>query len=187
MQIAFKDIRLMLQRFPCALTQGYVLDCGRDNTGGSKEFYIGEHSAFAFTVAAGVVTAITKDSGKQFFKYEQVKQVSETQEELTASEENGTVFSKQTIKLVINKRQVDIRNEIMLLAQSPLAIIEVDQNGDAWLYGADRGVNLAPSIAKSGRLMGDRNGYELNFEGFEPELAYKVDSALIATLTTPGA
>lgn len=175
----------MLQR-SCALTQGYVLDCGRDNTGGCKEFYIAEFSAITLTIVAGVVTAITKITGKQFFKYAQVKQVSETSEELTASEENGTVFAKQSIKLVINKRQVSVRNEIMLLAQSPLMIVEIDQNGKAWLYGAYNGVLLAPSTATSGKALGDRNGYALNFEGFEPQLAYEVQGSLVAALTTPG-
>jgi hypothetical protein len=170
----------------CALTQGYVLDC-RDSVGGSKEFYIAEFdSVSAITVAAGVVTALTKLTGKQFYKYAQVKQTSECDEALTTSEENGSVYSKQTVKIVLNKRQATVRNEIMLLAKNRLIIVEVDRNGQAWIYGRQNGVLLDSGAAKSGKAMGDRNGYELQFGGFEPELAESVSSTIVSTLTTPG-
>lgn len=170
----------------CALTQNYVLDC-RDGKGGVKEFHIMEFENLAsFTLTAGVVSALTKLTAKHFWKYAQVKQTSEADEALTPNEENGSIYSKQTVKIVLNKRQATVRNEIMLLGKNRLVIVEVDQNGNAWIYGITNGLMLGNSAAKSGKAFGDRNGYELVFEGFEPELAYSVDPTIVAALETPG-
>jgi hypothetical protein len=170
----------------CALTQGFVLDC-RDSKGGIKEFHIIELSNLSgVTVAAGILTALTKATGKRFWKYSQVKQTSETDEAITANEENGSLFIKQTVKITLNKMQATVRNEIMLLAKNQLVIIAVDQNGLAWVYGLTNGLLMGNSQIKSGKALGDRNGYELVFEGFEPEAAYSVDPTVVAALETPG-
>jgi hypothetical protein len=53
----------------CALTQGYTLDCS-DSYGGVKELHLIEFdNVSSFTESAGVVTAITKATGKAFKKY----------------------------------------------------------------------------------------------------------------------
>ena len=43
---------------------------------------------------------------------------------------------------------------------------------------------LDTSNGKSGRLLADRNGYELTFSGMEKTLAYEVDDTTLATLLT---
>lgn len=170
----------------CALTQGYTLACS-DNMGGVKEFYIIEHANItSFTQAAGEVTALVKESGKQFYKYEQEQNVAEVDEAIEVNQENGTRFANSTIKLVINKRQVSVRNEIMLLAKNKVVIVEVDRNGTAWIHGLEFGLRLGASNAKSGRAGGDRNGYELSFAGQEREMAYELDATVLTALTTPG-
>jgi hypothetical protein len=170
----------------CALTQGYVLDC-RDSMGGNKEFYIIEHSAIATTtIVSGKVTVLTKGLGKQFYKYAQERATSEVEETITPNTENGTVFVNSNIKLVLNKRQTSVRNEIMLLSKNLVVIVEVDRNGLAWIYGLEFGLRLDQSAAKSGRASGDRNGYELAFTGEERQLAYELDKDIVPTLVTPG-
>jgi hypothetical protein len=170
----------------CALTQGHVLAC-RDSKGGSKEFYIiAKDDLAALTALAGAMTVITKDAAKQFYKYEQEVGVAEADEVITNNRENGTTYVEQSVKLVINKRQTTVRNEIQLLAQNRLVIIEVDNNGEGWLYGFDNGLMMESGSAKSGKGWGDRNGYEFEFKGAQKELAYQVSSTLVATLTTPG-
>jgi hypothetical protein len=168
----------------CALTQGFTLDC-RDSRGGSKEFYIMPWDDLATTtVLAGEITVLTKDVGKNFWKYMQEVGTCEAEETLVASRENGSVFYEQSVKLVLNKRAKAVRNEILLLAQNRVVIVEVDRNGNAWFYGFDNGLFLEAGSAKSGRAMGDRNGYELEFKGQEDELAYSVLSSVVTALTT---
>lgn len=171
----------------CALTQAYNLDC-RDGYGGISSVFIMEHAnASAITAAAGVVTGITKESTKVFYEYKLVHQTGEGDETLNTSREMGTLSVTQSLKFPINKMTVAVRNEILLLAKNRLLIVIVDENGTGWLYGKDKGMMLAPSTSKTGKMLADRNGYELVFEGTEKELAYQVDAATLLTLETPGA
>lgn len=168
----------------CVLTQGYNLDC-RDSYGGVKEIYIAESSSVtAITASAGVITAIDKTGTKVFYKYNLVAHTAEADQELTPSRENGTLTVKQTIKFPINKMTVAVRNELLLLAQNRLDIVVVDNNGVGWLFGEENGMMLAPTTAKTGRVLGDRNGFELTFESDEKTFAQQVNAATLLTLTT---
>lgn len=170
----------------CALTMGYNLDC-RDSYGGVKSVFIMEHAnATAITQAAGIVTAITKATSKLFYEYSLVAFTGEGDQSIAPSRENGTIAVTQNIKFPINKMTVAVRNEILLLAKNRLLMVLVDNNGVGWLYGYENGMMLAPSTSKTGKALGDRNGYELAFEGMEKEEAYQVDAATLLTLETAG-
>jgi len=92
---------------PCALTQGYVLDC-KDSLGGMTEvLFIAKADVTATTEASGVITAITKAAGKRFYKYELVKETANFVENINASVENGTVFYQQELTIVLNKLQAN--------------------------------------------------------------------------------
>jgi hypothetical protein len=170
----------------CALTQDYTLDC-RDAFGGIKTIYLMEwDNATTINAASGVVTGITKATGKLFRKYALIHQTASVDEQKTGSRENGTSSVKQTVKFPINKQTVAVRNEIELLSQNRLLVIALDNNGTGWIYGKDNGLMLTTGDVKSGVKLADRNGYELTFEGEEKELAYKVDSTTMGTLQIAG-
>lgn len=172
---------------PCALTQGFNLDC-RNSQGGVKEVYLMEFdNLVSVTAASGVVSVVTKLTGKRFWLYQQVKQNSSADETIQANEENGTIFYEQSLKLIINQMQASVRNEILLLSQQRLVAVVVDRNGNGWLYGQINALLIqAGSKGSTGKAMGDRNGYELDFKGFEPSLALLVPTSVVATLQTPG-
>jgi hypothetical protein len=171
---------------PCALTQGYVLDC-REGIGGLKEVYIIELLGVSSVVeASGIVTSITKTTGKRFWKYSLVRETSNTVETITGNEQNGTIFYDQTVNIVLNKRQASVRNEVMLLAKNFLMIVGVENNGRAFLYGRRQGLQLLTGTAETGTAWGDRNGYTLPFNGKEEELAPEVSASVLTTLETPG-
>ena len=72
----------------CALTQGYTLDC-KDSLGGITEVYfMAKQDVASYTVSGGVMTALTKDSGKRFYKYELGKTTSGVGANINASAEN---------------------------------------------------------------------------------------------------
>lgn len=176
----------------CALTQGYNLDC-REGIGGIKEVYITElANVTASTEVSGVVTAITKATGKRFWKYSLVRETSNATETITANEQNGTLYYAQQVQIILNKRQASVRNEVMLLAKNTgLIIIVVENavtgsNNKAWMFGKTQGLQLTAGTSETGTAWGDRNGYTLPFAGNEPELAPEVDYSLIAALETPG-
>jgi hypothetical protein len=179
------DFAPILQR-DCALTQGYVLDC-REGIGGLKEVYIIElGNISAITESSGVVTAITKRTGKRFWKYSLVRETSNATETITGNEQNGTLFYAQTVQIILNKRQASVRNEVMLLAKNNLVIVGVENSGKAFLYGREQGLILNTGTAETGTAWGDRNGYTLPFAGNEKELAPEVEASVLATLETPG-
>jgi hypothetical protein len=166
----------------CALTQDFNLDC-RDSIGGVKIVSVIEvGNVSAMTDASGVVTAITKVSGKVFRKYTLIRDTSSASETLTVNEQNGTVFAAQTVDIIINKRQANTRNEIMLMAKNNLIFIVTDNNGKNFMYGKEFGLVLSAGVAATGTAWGDRNGYTLPFAGNERELAYEVSDSAMATL-----
>lgn len=170
----------------CALTQDFNLDC-RDSIGGVKEVYIIEiGNVSAVTEASGVVSAITKSTGKFFRKYSLIRQTSHFEDTGAISEANGTNFINQTGELIINKKQANTRNEVMLLAKNNLAFVVIDLNGKGWLFGREYGLVLGAYVAGTGTAWGDRNGYTLPFAGSEREPSPEVSLSCIATLQTPG-
>jgi hypothetical protein len=171
----------------CALTQGYTLDC-KDSLGGITEVYfMAAQDVASFTVSGGVMTALTKNSGKRFYKYELVKATSGVVENINASVENGTIFYQQELTIVLNKLQANTRNEILLLAKNLLVAVVQDNNGKYWYFGLTRGLDITAGSSGTGTAEGDRSGYTLTFTGKEPELAPAVNSNVADQLTTAGA
>lgn len=167
----------------CALTQGMVLDC-KDSIGGIKAvWFIAAGDVSAVAEASGVVTAITKASGKVFYKYQLVKNSSSLTENVNANVQNGTVFYAQELSIVLNKMQANTRNEILLLAKNNLLAVLEDANGKYWLLGKENGLDLSAGSSATGTAQADRNGYTLTFSGGEKALAPEVTSTLIAGLT----
>jgi ligand-binding sensor domain-containing protein len=172
----------------CALTSGYSVTGCLDNTGGVREVYLMELGNLAtYTEASGVITALTKATGKRFWKYQQIKETSEAFSEANGNEANGTLFFNQTVSIVLNKLQTATRNEIILLASNLLVAVVKDNNGKYWMYGKENGLFLTDGRSQTGKAMTDRNGYELTFTGAEPDLEIEVDSTVAAALETPQA
>lgn len=170
---------------PCALTQGYVIDC-KDSLGGISEVYFMPFNDLnTVTITAGVVTALTKDSGKRFYKYQLVKSTAGFTETGNGSIENGTLFYEQALTIVLNKLQTNTRNEILLLAKNLLVAVAKDNNGVYWMLGATRGLDVTSNVAATGVAEGDRNGYTLTFTGKEKEMALEVNSTVALALETP--
>jgi ligand-binding sensor domain-containing protein len=168
----------------CALTSGYTFDC-KDNIGGLKSvWFIGYNDVASVTEASGVITAITKDAGKVFYKYQLVRNTASFTENIAGSIENGTVVFNQELLIVINKMQTSMRNEMLLLAKNNMMAVVEDQNGRYWLAGRFNGLDLLTGSVSTGLAQADRNGYSFTFSGGEKESAPEVQSSVISTLTT---
>lgn len=171
----------------CALTQDYNFACDV-GVGGVKECYLIElENVASITESSGTITAITKGAGKVFRKYQLVQETASFDETITGNIQNGTLFYAQKGTIIINKQQVSVRNEILLLAKSRLIIVFEDNNGIYRLFGRLNGQRMLSGSINTGTAWGDRSGYSLEFTGNENETAPFVDAAVIATLQTPGA
>jgi hypothetical protein len=170
----------------CALTQGYTLDC-RDSLGGITEVYfMAFQDVSSTTEASGVITALTKAVGKRFYKYELTKGTSVMTENVNSNVQNGTLYFTPELTIILNKLQVNTRNEILLLAQNRLVAVAKDNNGKYWYLGKTRALDLTAGSATSGTAEADRSGYTLTFAGAEPSMSPEVNSAVAAALTTAG-
>jgi hypothetical protein len=171
---------------PCALTSGYSLDC-KDSSGGITEIYFIEKGNLTTVAeASGVVTGITKANGKRFYKYELPKETGMVQETINGNVQNGTVFYAAELKLVVNKLNTTVRNEMKLLAQNTLVAVAKDNNNKYWLVGKQRGIDLTTGTMGSGTAFGDRSGFDLTFTGSEPEPMIEVEASVAAALETAG-
>ena len=171
---------------PCALTTGYSLDC-KDSAGGITEVYfIEESNVSSIATASGVVTGLTKASGKRFWKYELPKETGNFTHNPQVSTENGTLFFEQNLTIVVNKLSAAINTELKLLAQNILIAVVKDNNNKYWMLGKERGLDMGASESGSGTAFGDRSGYTLNFMGKEPDFLYEVNSSVAAALETAG-
>lgn len=168
----------------CALTQDYSFGCDVA-AGGLKELYLIElENISAVVESSGTLTTITKAAGKIFRKYQLVQDTATAEETITGNLQNGTLFYAQKVSIVINKQNVAMRNEILLLAKNRLAIVTVDNNDTYRLYGWDQGLRLNEGSAATGTAWGDRNGYTLTFSGNQRQLAFFVASGVLSTLQT---
>jgi hypothetical protein len=170
----------------CALTSDYSFSCDV-GIGGTKELYLIElENVTSMTESSGTLTAITKASGKVFRKYQLVLETANFGEDIAGNRQNGTLYYPQRGTIVINKQNVAVRNEILLLAKNRLIVVIKDNNQTYRLYGREFGMMLQTGTAETGTAWADRNGYTLNFTGNELELAPFVQESVIATLQTPG-
>ena len=167
----------------CAIIQGYEIPC-RNSVGGISEIYLTEiENKVSLTAASGVITAFTLSSGKKFWTFKMEKENAEFTEKIVPSVENGTVYYEQEVKFSMKQLSASNRNNIRQMVQNRLFIIVKDNNGVYWLLGEVNGCDLGASDGKTGKAMGDLNGYSLTFMGKEPASAQQVTGTLLATLT----
>lgn len=166
----------------CALTQGFVLDC-KESVGGIKSVRFVEFDNVASIAYAAGVATLTMVASKKFWKYAQVRETSSSTETITANVQNGTIFYKQELTVILNKLAAATRNEILLLAKNRLMAIVEDMNGNFWLLGAKNGLDITGGNSATGTASGDRNGYTLTFEGMEADPMWSVSSTAISAIT----
>ena len=166
----------------CILANGIALGC-KDSLGGIKEVYIGSTNAttvFTYDVNDVIDSATLAPN---FFTFEQRNEQGEFVQTGQHSVENGTNFWEQSVSLIFTKNDAEDRNTLMLLAQSTLMIIVLDQNGKYWVVGESNGADLTASTQSAGKAYGDLNGTTVSFMGKESAPAREMDAATFATLT----
>lgn len=171
----------------CALTQGYSIDC-LEGFGGIKNAWFANFNDISAIVASSgdVITGLTKATGKKFYKYQLAQETSDFKDSPNGNPQNGTLFYKHELNIVLNTRSTAVRNEVLLLAKAKLLAVVEDRNGKYWMLGRTNGLDMEKGDSGSGKAAGDRNGFELTFGGEEPALAIEVNSTVATALETAG-
>lgn len=170
----------------CAIQAGYAIAC-RDSVGGVDAIYFAEFGNVTIADASGIVTGITKVTGKRFYKFEiPTKSTANATSNPVGSTENGTLFFEQSIDFPINKRDATTRNIVTTLAKNKVVAVTLDKDGTYRMYGKANGLYLGASTGQTGAAAGDANGYILKFEGQEKEDFFEVTNAIGLALETAG-
>lgn len=166
----------------CLLNQGRALPC-KDSTGSVKTFYLGnfsELSGVTFNSTGGLITGIT--STNVWYEFQVPKESSAFEEVQAGNVQNGTNTFTQTLTIVVNKWDYELRDAIYLLATGTLVGIIKDQNGKYWFAGYQNGLDMTEATGGTGTAFADRNGYSITLTGVEPKPSFEVDPSVIATL-----
>jgi hypothetical protein len=158
-----------------ALTKGRVIDCNRVTSGIKYVYFLVYDEVTSITSATGTVTDIDMVGSNDAYRYSTPRGVSSMTETITGSTENGTVFYTPSLTLILNRLTKEDQNQIKLLAQTRVFILaQLNATNSAGkdiicLLGTVNGMSLNAGTEVSGAAWGDRNGYELTFDGMETE------------------
>ena len=166
----------------CSLTQGHTPKTCK-SSGGTKSFLIAEYdNVTAITKTAGVITAITKATGKKFWKYKQKAEVANWKQTGTGDPKVGTIaYDVEATIEMVGLDQLG-QTELGLLMANTVVMIAEDNDGTYWYLGEDFGMDLATDGLESGTAIGDFRGNKLSFKGRAYTRVASVSSTIIAGL-----
>lgn len=166
----------------CSLTQGHTPKTCK-SSGGTKSFLIAEYeNVTAITKTAGVITAITKASGKKFWKYKQKAEVANWKQTGTGDPKVGTIaYDVEATIEMVGLDQLG-QTELGLLMANTVVMIAEDNDGTYWYLGEDFGMDLATDGLESGTAIGDFRGNKLAFKGRAFTRVASVDPTIITAL-----
>lgn len=161
--------------------QGVAFDCN-SNLAGIRNvwltYYDGASVSGAINYTAHTISAVTLDSGTEWYKYSFARNTSSLNSTLTKDDANGTRYYTNTLTLVFNKLEAQKHLEAMALAAEKLVALVEDNNGKVWFLGADAYVSGVSEEIGTGASADDRNGYNVTIEGTSAFLPFEFTGTL---------
>lgn len=155
---------------PCDISLGRAEQC-KNSIGGLRAVYFinwGDATTVTYSATAGQEDVITALGGTPTgYKYE-LKGSSTFEQTVTSSRENGTTFVDQKLSLSLKKLSIADNKQLKLLAYGRPQIIVEDNNGNFFMAGLTKGMDLVTATISSGAAMADMSGYKMEFQGMEP-------------------
>jgi len=171
---------------PCDITLGRAEQC-KNSIGGLRAVYFinwGDVTGVTYSGTAGQEEVITALAGAAVgYKYE-LRGTSTFEQTLTSSRDNGTTFVDQKLSLSFNKLTIADNKQLKLLAYGRPQVIIEDNNGNFFMAGLTKGMDLVTATMSTGAAMGDKSGYSMEFQGMEPIFANFVTGPLPGTIFT---
>jgi hypothetical protein len=179
----------------CDISHGRIEPC-KDAVGGLKNLYILNYGLYdetdiTYDTTAGYedqITAITLPALSSIYKFE-LKGTNSFEQTITSSRENGTTFFEQVLTVMLKKQDAITHKQIKLLSYGRPNIIVENNNGQYFIAGLLRGMDVTAGTISNGTALGDMNGYSLTFTGQEATPANFLDAAteaqLVALLSNP--
>lgn len=163
------------------LTKGRGVDCNRIS-GGIKYVYFGVYDQFTdpidgtgIAVTNGEITDIEMGAGTGLYRYAMPMGVASALDTVVGSRENGTIYYTPTVEVIFNRLSKEDQHEIKLLGATKTVIFcQLNQqlaNGHDIIIGMGvvNGMEMNAGSITTGAAWGDRNGYNLTFDGMEAD------------------
>lgn len=174
----------------CDISHGRIEPC-KDAVGGLKNLYILNYGLYdetdiTYDTTAGYedqITAITLPALSSIYKFE-LKGTNSFEQTITSSRENGTTFFEQVLTVMLKKQDAITHKQIKLLSYGRPNIIVENNNGQYFIAGLLRGMDVTAGTISNGTQLGDMTGYSLTFTGQEATPANFLDAATEAQLVT---
>jgi hypothetical protein len=158
---------------PCDISLGRAEQC-KNSIGGLRAAYFinwGDATTVTYSATAGQEDVITALGGTPVgYKYE-LKGTSTFEQTVTSSRENGTTFVDQKLSLSLAKLTIADHKQLKLLSYGRPQVIIEDNNGNFFLAGLTKGMDLVTATISNGAAMADKSGYSIEFQGMEPVAA----------------
>ena len=168
----------------CLIANGRAEVC-KDTVGGLEAIYFinyGDITAKTYDVTdTDMIATVTGVSN--LYKFE-LKGTNSFEQTFTSSRENGTTFVEQTLSIQLKKQDAATTKNVKLLAYGRPNIVVKDNNGNFFLAGLERGMDVTTGTISNGTALGDFNGYSLTFVGQEKIPANFLDCSTEAELIT---
>jgi hypothetical protein len=149
------------------LSKGRKLAC-KGGQGGFKAISITPWVEGLIVGATGSLT--TMPAGLSASYRYQLKNTGNTYEEAIASDaETRNVSYNGTLNVVLQKFDIDTKNEIALLTLGEVVIFIEDYNGNVFLIGSGNGADLSGGNFATGGARTDMTGWKLTFTTMEVE------------------
>ena len=150
---------------PCDITLGRAEQC-KNVIGGIKAVYFMNYLSNQFIDSDSDNVVDLVDPAANAYKYE-LKGASTFEQTVTSSRENGSTFVEQKLTLHLKKLSIADHKQLKILSYGRPRIFIEDNNGNIFLAGKEKGMELTTSTISTGASMSDMSGYKLEFLGTE--------------------
>lgn len=162
------------------LSKGRKLKCKGGNGGIKAVSFVPFDSAALINVIAGEVATLP-GTITAAYRYELKNTGNSYSEEITADSDARTVLYTGTLSLVLQKLDLDTRNEIKMLAMGEVLTFIEDNNGNVLLMGAGAGAEVTGGSILTGGARGEMSGANLTLTSIENDPIAFLSTAAKAT------
>lgn len=155
-----------------AITSGYVVNPNKDSVGGLNLIRLASFKDVEYIEDLDEVVNIGLKSGKLFYTFELIKNVSGFTTTPNTDKKKGLRNFSESLNLVFTKMKKDTSVKITELMKSTVIAIAEDKIGNFVLLGRDGGLKFESGTIGSGTASGDRNGYEAQLTGTAKKISH---------------
>jgi hypothetical protein len=159
---------------PCSnsILNSFTIDCN-DSNGGVAQIKVRAFDANLVTSGLATVTSgqitFAGNGLTDWYAFDCAQETSVATSDGATDRAAGTSVHTQTITYINNKLKVAFRNTLNNMHGMLVHVAVKDNNGNAWLFGYERGLIVSASSSATGTAFNERNGYSVTFTGREKD------------------